>query len=166
MTILTERLRIEPFCEQDAEFVLSLLNDETFIRHIADKGVRTLDGAVEYLRNSIFSSYRDNGFGLYKVSLSASGTPIGMVGLVNRDELEHPDLGYALLADFAGKGYAVEASNAVLKEARHKWQLSNVLAVTFPDNQRSNQLLQRLGFELIGSKELYGRANNLYCLKL
>lgn len=162
MMINTPRLTIQPLTLADAAFILRLLNEESFIRYIADKQVRSLADAENYLLNGPMQSYQTFGFGLKRVTLTASGEPIGMCGLLKRPELDYPDLGYALLPEYCGQGYAFEAAKAVLEAEMPLHQLGYVQAVTLPDNHSSNQLLQRLGFELLGTLELYGKTNNHY----
>ena len=158
----TERLIIQHFELSDTEYVIKQLNDKSFIQFIADKKVRSVADAENYLKNGPLASYQEFGFGLNIVLLKDSGIPIGMCGLVKREELKHPDLGFAFLPEFRGKGYALEASNSVLNDAVHSLSLEVVMAVTLPDNKASNALLVRLGFTLNGVIELYGAQNNLY----
>lgn len=112
--------------------------------------------------NGPIASYQENGFGLNIVLLKQNGMAIGMCGLVTRDELEHPDLGYAFLPCYWGKGYATEANKAIVDNAVTSLKLKTILGVTFPDNQSSNNLLSRIGFNRVGSVVLYGAINNLY----
>ncbi|WP_108446684.1 GNAT family N-acetyltransferase [Halomonas denitrificans] len=158
----TERLTIRHFEHRDADFIVRLLNDPSFIRHIADKGVRTREEAVRYLEHGPMASYRAHGFGLNLVQLKGEGTPIGMCGLVKRDELAGPDLGYAFLPAFCGRGYAFEAAAAVLDQGMAAHALEAVLAVTLPDNSRSHRLLNRLGFSATGTVERYGARNTFF----
>lgn len=160
----SERVTVRQFTLDDAEFVIELLNDDSFIRYIADKKVRTIVDAENYLKSGPLASYEQIGFGLSLVMLTESKTPIGMCGLLKRDELEFPDLGYAFLPQYCGKGYALEAVKAVLKEGMKRHSLSRVLAVTLPHNQHSNRLLQQAGFTQTGMVELYDCQNNLYDL--
>lgn len=160
----SERVTVRQFTLDDAEFVIELLNDDSFIRYIADKKVRTIVDAENYLKSGPLASYEKIGFGLSLVMLTESETPIGMCGLLKRDELEFPDLGYAFLPQYCGKGYALEAAKAVLKEGMKRHSLSRVLAVTLPHNQHSNRLLQQAGFTQTGMVELYDCQNNLYDL--
>jgi RimJ/RimL family protein N-acetyltransferase len=118
----TKRLKIRHFNEDDAGFILKLLNEESFIKNIGDKKVRCAEDAINYLRNGPVANYKKFGFGLNLVSLKDSNTPIGMCGLLKRNELEHPDLGYALLSEYCSKGYAQEASISVLKNVNDKKQ--------------------------------------------
>ena len=138
----TEQLVLRRLTVEDAEFVLTLLNQPSFLRYIGDKKVRNLDDARQYILNGPVASYERHGFGLNLVELKASHTPIGICGLLKRDELPDPDIGFALMPDFWNKGFAYEAANAVLQDAR----LERVLAITSLDNDASINLLQRLGF--------------------
>lgn len=130
----------------DAEFILALLNEPSFLRYIGDKKVRNLDDARQYILNGPVGSYERHGFGLNCVELRESHTPIGMCGLLKRDELSDPDIGFALLPDFWSKGFAFEAAQAVLKDARESLKIQRILAITSLDNDASITLLERLGF--------------------
>ena len=158
----TERLVIRQLTLKDADFVICLYNDESFIRNIADKNIRTSEDAEIYLTNGPLASYETYGFGLNLVSLRKTGAPIGICGVLKRPELDSPDLGYAFLPEYCNQGYATEASIGVLQHAVKALSLNTVLAVTFPSNKGSNRVLTKVGFELKGSIELYGLENNLY----
>jgi RimJ/RimL family protein N-acetyltransferase len=145
----TERLRLlamSDASDEDVAMMQRLLNDPAFIRNIADRGVRTLEEARDYLRKGALPSYAEHGFAMYAVQLKATGQRIGNCGLVRREGLEGPDLGYALLPEFCGQGYAQEAAQAVLADARDRLGLEQVLAIVNPDNTPSIRLLQKLGF--------------------
>jgi len=147
MTVLeTERLSLRRVTVDDAQFILTLLNEPSFLRYIGDKQVRNLEDARQYILNGPVASWERNNFGLCLVELKESQTPIGMCGLVKREELPEPDIGFALLPDFWDKGFAFEAATAVLQDARERLRLDRVLAITSLDNDASINLLQRLGF--------------------
>lgn len=142
----TDRLLLRRFNVDDAQFILTLLNEPSFLRYIGDKKVRDLEGARQYMLNGPIASYERHGFGLCLVELRESHTPIGMCGLLKRDELSDPDIGFALLPDFWNKGFAFEAATAVLHDARERLRIQRVLAITSLDNDASIKLLERLGF--------------------
>ncbi|HEU4934763.1 MAG TPA: GNAT family N-acetyltransferase [Pyrinomonadaceae bacterium] len=144
----TERLFLRGFDVADAEFILALLNEPSFLRYIGDKKVRTVEDAVQYILNGPVASYERNGFGLCLVELKETHTPIGMCGLLKREELSDPDIGFAFLPDFWNKGFAFEAATAVLKDARERLKLERVLAITNQDNEASIKLLQKLGLQI------------------
>lgn len=143
----TKRLFLDKLTLQDAPFILELLNDPAWIRYIGDKNVKTLKAAKEYIKNGPQKSYAQLGFGLYAVKLKRSGRAIGMCGLLQRDTLEHADIGFAFLPGYTGKGYAFESSEAVLKHAHSILGMNRVLAITSTDNLPSENLLLRLGFK-------------------
>lgn len=153
----TDHLTIRELTLDDAGFVLELLNDPGFHRYIGDKGVRDLAGAIGYLRDGPLAMYAKHGFGLWLVALR-DGTPIGMCGPLKRDNLEHPDLGFALLARFAGRGYAHEAASAVLAHAQTVLKLGPILAITAAENPSSINLLGKLGFRFERMIDLPGNA--------
>lgn len=145
----TERLRIRPLSadsESDAAFVNRQLNEPSFLKNIGDRGVHSLEQARAYLLKGPVASYASNGFGLCRVELKANGATVGMCGLVKRATLEDVDLGYALLPEYFGHGYAVEAAAAVLADARSRLGLRRVVAITDPRNEASVRVLERLGF--------------------
>lgn len=158
----TERLIIRQFEYSDAEFIVQLLNEESFIRYIADKNVRTIEDACNYLTQGPMASYDMHGFGLSMVCLKETQTPIGMCGVLKRPELDLPDLGYAYLSQYTGQGYASEAAIGVLNHTLTTYSLDSILAVTLPANTRSNRLLSRVGFSIKGDVMLYGSTNTLY----
>src|SRR5437870_3683417 len=98
----------------DAEFILQLLNEPSWLQFIGDRGVRTLDDARAYIIKGPVEMYARLGFGFYVVELKVDRIPIGMCGLVKRDYLDDVDIGYALLPRYWAKGYAYEAASAVL----------------------------------------------------
>ena len=144
----TERLFIRRLDVGDAEFILTLLNEPSFLRFIGDKKVRTVQDAEQYILNGPVASYERHGFGLCRVELKETHTPIGMCGLLKRDELPDPDIGFAFLPDFWNKGFAFESAAAVMNDARERLKLERVLAITNQDNESSIKLLQKLGLQI------------------
>lgn len=149
--IESERLHLrelEP--ERDAAAMLALLNDPGFIRGIADRGVRTVEQAAEYLRNWQGAQYALNGFGHYAVELRDAGTFIGTAGLIQRADLALADIGYALLSEHHGRGYAEEAARAVMAHARDALGMGGLCGIVSPGNAASVRLLEKLGLQRQG----------------
>jgi len=133
----------------DAAFILELLNEPAFLRFIGDKGVRTLDGARDYMRKGPIDSYGRHGFGLYAACL-LDGTPIGICGLVKRDGLTDADVGFAFLSRHCAKGYAAESASAVLVHARRVLRMPRIVAITAPENRGSIAVLEKIGLQFEG----------------
>ncbi|AWF83519.1 GNAT family N-acetyltransferase [Microbulbifer sp. A4B17] len=130
--------------DRDARLMLALLNDSDFLQNIGDRGVRSEDDARNYLLNGPIAMYRTHGFGMYKVSMK-NGTAIGICGLVKRAGLDGVDIGFALLPDFRGLGFALESAQAVMEYAKNELGLQRILAITQPENTPSIRLLEKLG---------------------
>lgn len=143
----TKRLVIRHLTEADADFVLELLNEPSFIRNIADRGIRTIADARTYIQNVPVASYIQNGFGMFAVELKEIGIPIGMCGLIHRDILPDVDIGYALLERYWNQGYASEAAAAVLDYGYKVIGLKRIVAITALDNDASAKVLERIGFQ-------------------
>jgi Acetyltransferases, including N-acetylases of ribosomal proteins len=142
----TERLVIREIDESDAAFMNALLNSPGFLNYIGDRGVRSDDDARRFISERYRKSYAENGYGLYAVLLKDDLVPVGMCGFVRRDTLPGPDLGFAFLPEFEGKGFGTESSIAVLNYGREKLGFDRVLAITTLDNRPSIRLLEKLGF--------------------
>lgn len=148
MTVFeTERLVVSRFTLDDAAFILELQTEPDWLRFIGDRGVHDPDSARAYIQRAPLDMYARLGFGLYKVSLKADGTPVGMCGLLKRDSLPDVDIGFAFLARHRGQGYAREAAAGTLAHARKDHGLKRILAITAPDNVSSIGLLEKLGFK-------------------
>lgn len=165
VNIVTERLEITELSVYNASFIIELLNSEGWLRYIGDRGVRTVDDAVGYLLNGPMKSYEEWGFGLWLVKMKETNASIGMCGLLQRDYLPHLDIGFALLPEYEGKGYAYEAARAVLQYAADTLKASTVAAIVTPGNEASLRLLQRLGFEDMGMIRVPGDGEELVLLE-
>jgi len=172
----TERLILREIVESDAEFILDLLNQPSFIKYIGDRNVRTLEQSREFIESRYRKSYAENGFGLWAVELKIQDSrfeiqdsefkvqdseirnpeselqnpAIGMCGFVRRESLPDADIGFAFLPQFERKGYALESARAAMNYGRKVLGLKRVLAITTPDNESSGRLLEKLGFKYDG----------------
>ena len=141
----TERLILVKTQLNDAPFILKLLNDESFIRNIRDSQVRTLDQARAHISEKFLHSYDTHGFGMYLVKLKSTGEPIGVCGIVKRDTLDCPDVGYALLPEFSGKGYATEGAKAAMDHGYNTLGIKRIVGITSAENKASIKVLEKLG---------------------
>jgi len=164
--LLTPRLTLRRLTSDDADFVVRLLNEPSFLEFIGDRGVRDRHDAHRYLQAGPFAMYERFGYGPWHVVRTADGASLGMCGLLKRDSLPEVDLGYAYLPEYWGRGFAFEAASATLDHAARKFGLRRVIAVVSPENTASIRLLEKLGmrFERLhlmdsGTDEvrLYGR---------
>lgn len=143
----TERLLLARLTLADTTFILELMNEPGFIEFVADRGLRTEADAARFLAEKILPSYERFGFGFYRVTLKESATAIGICGLVKRDTLDDPDIGFSILERYCRKGYAYEAAVAVMDYGRAVLGLTHICGVTAPDNWTSQHLLEKIGLK-------------------
>ncbi len=143
----TKRLVLRHLIPDDSAFILALVNDPDWLRHIGDRGVRTIDDARAYLETGPIAMYAKHGFGLCGVERRESQTLIGICGLIKRDALDDVDLGFAFLPQFRGQGYAHEAARATLSHGYDDRQLGRIVAIVSAGNDVSIRLLRKLGMQ-------------------
>lgn len=164
----TERLLSRKFIPEDAEFMLQLLNTEGWLKYIGDRKVRTIKEAEAYLLNGPLKSSDHTFPWLRLIALKSNNTPIGLVSLIKREDLEFIDIGFAFLPAFMGLGYAYEIVSETIKFAFEKLHLEKIIAITLPENKSSIRLLEKLGMRVEGdylnkeTKEILLR----YCLNV
>lgn len=146
----TDRLIIQEVTLDDSNFIFRLLNSLTWIKFIGDRRIKTEDDARTYILNNFIDSYEKRGYGLYKMCLRENEIPIGICGFLKRDYLDHVDIGFAVLPEYEGKGYAFEASKSILNFGKLKLNMNPILAVTTNENTKSRKLLQKIGLSEVG----------------
>ena len=148
VTILeTERLVLREIdSATDAEFIFALLNSPKFIKYIGDRGVRSAGEASEFIEAKYRQGYIDYGFGLYTVERRSDKTAVGICGLVRRDSLPGPDVGFAFLPEYERMGYGYESAAAIVDHARKVHGIQELFAIATLDNIASRLLLEKLGF--------------------
>lgn len=144
--IETPRLTLRRLTTGDAPFILTLLNEPSFVRNIGDRGVRTIADAESYIAAGPLASYQRHGFGLYLVELNAPAVAMGICGLVKRDTLPDVDIGFAFLPQFWSRGFAFESASAVRDHARDDVGLRRLVAIVDPVNAGSIRVVLKLGF--------------------
>jgi ribosomal-protein-alanine N-acetyltransferase len=141
----SDRLSFCALTLADAELMLRLLNEASFIQNIGDRGIRSLVQAEQYLQDGPMRSYQQHGFGMYRLMRKADGVDVGLAGLVYREYLGIPDVGYALLPEFCGQGYASEAALAVFHYGKTVLKLPEIVGIVAPDNLASKKILEKAG---------------------
>jgi RimJ/RimL family protein N-acetyltransferase len=141
----TKRLTLREFTEEDSAFIFKLLNSPGWLKYIGQRGIKIEDDAKDYINNKLRKSYKDSGFGFYLAELNAGKIPIGMCGIIKREWLDDVDIGFALLPEFEGRGFAYEAASATMKYASEALGLKKISAITVPNNLASVKLLEKIG---------------------
>lgn len=160
------RLQLREFTAADVEFVVELVNSPGWLEFIGDRQIHTKDDAWNYLTNGPIKSYRENGFGLYLVETKKELTRIGMCGMLKRESLRYPDVGFAFLPTYTGFGYALESAAAVVEYALRQLRIPKIGAITRPTNERSIRLLEKLGMRRTGAMMVDVEGQELFVFEL
>ena len=139
--LATERLFIRPIQLADANFIIALVNTEGWLKFIGDRNIHDQKDAEIYIQKIL-----NNPQFYYSVfELKDNHLPIGIVTFLHREGYEHPDIGFALLPEYAGQGYAFEASRKYLDEILKEKKWRKIVGITIPENTASIKLLEKLG---------------------
>jgi len=157
----TDRLHLRPTTEADAPLILAVMNTPKFHQFVGDRGLRTEADATEYIRTKMLPQIAANGYGNYCLIRQEDEEAVGICGLYERPGLEHPDLGFGLLPEHEGKGYAYEAAHRLLDAARTDFGLTRIQAITAMDHEASQRILVKLGFRQKGTTVLPGETEEL-----
>ena len=163
-TIKTDRLIIQEATLAYDQFFVKLMNSPGWLQYIGDRGIRHQYDAQKYIKHSLHSSYQKNKYGLYLVIEQVSNTPIGICGLLQRTYLTSPDIGFAILPAYEGKGYITEAGIAVIEDARVRLGIETVMGITIPGNKGSQRVLEKLGLRFSKEIERSGETLWLYSI--
>ena len=163
----TERLRLRWFTptDTDADFLRALLNDPGWLANIGERNVRTRRQARTWIATRHTATYGRLGFGFWGVERKSDGRLLGMCGLIKRDTLLEADIGYALMPEFRGHGYAREAAAACLRSAQDVLGMAEVWGITGPTNAASAAVLQQIGLRDAGVTRLVGEERETWLFK-
>ncbi|MDA8686265.1 GNAT family N-acetyltransferase [Robiginitalea sp.] len=148
--ITTPRLAIRPIEQSDAAFMQRLVNTDGWLRFIGDRNVHSVNDAEGYISKILDTP----NFYYNVVELNDSRVPIGVVSFIYREGYDFPDLGFALLPECCGQGYAEEAARGYLEYLMQNETLTKILGIVNSDNIHSIRLLEKLGFVLESQREL------------
>jgi [ribosomal protein S5]-alanine N-acetyltransferase len=85
----------------------------------------------------------------------ADGRCIGVVGIHPKDEIDNEvEVLYGISDNYQNKGYATEASKALIQWTFENTQLKSLVAIVKPENIPSKIVIEKLGFEYVDSREV------------
>ena len=147
MIVETKRLILREITVEDAEFVLRLVNEPSFVSNIGDKGLKNLHDAERFILEGYWTNQERSGYGMFLVELKCGRDPIGGCGLLYRKVLDVTDIGFAFLPKYWNRGFAYEAAEAILKYGHSTLEVNKIVGLTSKDNHRSINLLKKLGMD-------------------
>ena len=94
------------------------------------------------------------GYGYYVCEEKASGTMIGRVGYTNHPGWPGFELGWTIIPEYQGRGYATEAARMLLGYAFDELKQPRVISLIHPDNAPSRRVAEKLGQKIEGETEV------------
>ncbi len=157
----TERLILREITQHDKEAIFSCFSNEELLKHYGQEAFTDMAEA-EALIQLFSSNYKENK-GI-RWGIERKGTE-GLIGTVGFHALspkhKRAEIGYEIHPDHWRKGYISEAVKGILQYGFHELGLSRIGAVVFTENDASNLLLKKLGFEREGVLRDYMVQNDI-----
>ena len=145
----TERVRIKPTSEGDAEFIYELMNTPKFIQYIGDREIKSIVSAKDYIKTKMLPQLHRLGYSNYTIFQKSDNIKIGTCGLYDREGLVGIDIGFAFLPQYEGRGFAFEAVNRLKEAAFEEFEIEEIKAITSKENVSSQRLLEKLGLKMV-----------------
>lgn len=132
---------------EDFDLIRSLLSDPVVMRYYPHP--KSHDEVRRWIESTL-RSYAEHGHALWILELRESGEFIGDCGLTWQpvDGDRFLEVGYRLLPEYQGKGFATEAAAACLRFAFERLEAEHVVAIINPENTPSRRVAERLGMTL------------------
>ena len=141
-TLETERLILRPPAAEDLDGFAAFGADREATRFLGGPGPRA---AAWRVLAAFAGSFALHGFGMFSVVEKATGRWIGRVGPWRPEGWPGPEVGWGLLSDAQGRGYAFEAAAASIDWAVDGLGWDEVIHTIDPANAPSIALARRLG---------------------
>ncbi|MEE9439798.1 MAG: GNAT family N-acetyltransferase [Saprospiraceae bacterium] len=148
-TLETKRLTLRATNIEDKAFILVLYNTPNWIKYIGDRNIKTIFDSEKYIEDKILPQYHNFGYGNYTLIRKSDNIKIGTCGLYKREGLEGIDIGFSLLSQYEGQGYAYEAASTMLEFAINELKIEKLQAITTENNLSSQKLIKKLGLKYI-----------------
>lgn len=164
--IETDRLILRELLASDAAAMFEMDANPAVHRYLGNAPVQSMD-EIEKVIQFVRAQYKTNGIGRWAVIQKESNQFLGWAGLKYLTELQNNvrhvyDLGYRFSQKHWGKGYATEASVALMNYAKEVMRLDKVYASANFENAASNRILQKLGFIKTGDFLYENEPHNWY----
>jgi ribosomal-protein-alanine N-acetyltransferase len=147
----TERLRLRPLTLDDDVAVFALASDPEVARFVRFEAHRDLAETRAFLE-LVQRHYRRGDPFAWAIVRREDGRLIGSCGFVSQAvELKSAEIGYWLGKPYWGKGYAVEAAQALVRFGFKQMALERVEAKCFLENCAGQRVIEKLGMKFEGT---------------
>lgn len=150
----THRLQLRPTGLADADFIQELMNTPKWKEFIGDRNIHSLADAEIYIEKRMLPQLERLGFCHYTMIRKSDRRRVGACGLYDRENREGVDIGFALLPQYEGLGFAYEGAERIKQAALEEFKVTVLSGITRKDNFASQKLLKRLGLKFVGFTHL------------
>ena len=160
----TERLIIREHVLSDAPFFFTLNSNYNVVKYTGDSSFKTIEEA-EKIVQYVMNQYKENGYGRWLVTEKETGNPIGWCGLKFHTDTKETDIGYRLLENAWGKGYATESAKACIDYGFNHFNLNRIIGDAMKENTASINVFKKLGMTYLKDSLLDNIESVVYELK-
>jgi RimJ/RimL family protein N-acetyltransferase len=158
----TERLSLRQFSAADAADLYRLHGDPRVMRYIGDGSVGDRASVAMVLARAA-NQYRNYpGLGVWPAAERTNGEFVGWFCLKYVPRTVEIEVGYRLLPQAWGFGYATEGATALVRYAFDTLGLDRVIGLTHPGNTASQRVLRKAGLRDAGWGHYYDRELRLF----
>jgi ribosomal-protein-alanine N-acetyltransferase len=159
----TERLIVRLYTIDDLDHFFRLNGDEEVMRYI--RAAQTLQESKVFLKKIISAYIERPGTGRWGMFSKSDHQYLGSFAIIPVENYDKLQIGYALLKENWGKGYASESVKGGIHYAFHQLNLAEIAGITFPENISSQKVLLKNGFVFNKTIVEEDREMNLYILQ-
>lgn len=150
----TERLTLRVLTGDDFESYFRIQNDDETMRYLNGQAM-TREEAYRHM-SYLLGQWQMRGYGYWGVVENETNELVGRVGFHNPDGWPGFELGWTILRDRWGRGYATEAARRALRYAFEELGEKHVISLIHPDNAASIAVAKKIGETLEGETVLFG----------
>jgi ribosomal-protein-alanine N-acetyltransferase len=140
----TNRVSLREFTEADMDDLYRLDSNPDVMRYISDGSTKSYETVRTGIKNMIAYYAKHPGLGVWHAS-DTDGNFMGWCALKYLGETDDIEIGYRLLKEHWGNGYATEGARALLSYGFDTLGLDRIVAVANPANARSRRVIEKIG---------------------
>lgn len=153
----TERLILRHITPADAALIYTLNSSPGVLQYVHEPALKDEADALRVINDIILPQYRLYNLGRLGIELKDDHTFIGWCGLKYLAEQDEVDLGYRLMPQYWGKGYASEAARHTIQYGFERKKLKTIVGRAHINNTASWTILEKLGMQFMHTtEEVYG----------
>lgn len=169
-TLETERLRLKEITQDDAESIFACFSNENVTRYYGIDILENIEQAEKFIEHFSKNYIEKRGI-RWGIERKGFKGIIGTIGFnVWSPKHRRAEIGYEIHPNYWGKGYAFEAASKVISYGFDSLDLTRIGAVVFIENNVSNRILEKMGFQKEGTLRGYmyqnGQAQDTYVYSL